>query len=363
MLYIVIAILIFGVLIATHELGHFASAKLLGVKVNEFSVGMGPAVWQSRRGDQEVREEETLYSLRLLPIGGYCAMEGEDGGSEDPRAFERAAGWKKAVILAAGAGMNFLTGLIVIFCLNLPQAGFVQPSIAGFLEGYGLEDCGLRAGDVVASVDGHRMYSYSDLSLFLSRAGDSVDWVVERDGERVVLNDLHMPLQKRTDAEGKTTWLRGLSIGQTVLPATLGNKLLYTWYGALDLVRLVWISLEDLVTGAVGLRDLSGPVGIVEVMTEVGSQSAEVSPWLAVYQLAYLAALIAVNLAVMNLLPLPALDGGRIFFLLLNGALHALFRRKIPPKYEGYVHLAGLAALMVLMAVVTLSDVGKLLGR
>ncbi len=356
MLYIIIAVLIFGVLIATHELGHFASAKALGIKVNEFSVGMGPALFSREKG-------ETLYSVRVLPIGGYCAMEGEDGDSDDPRSFWRAAGWKKLIVLAAGAGMNVLTGLVVVFCLNLPQQGFVQPTVAGFLEGYGLENCGLRAGDVVVSVDGHRMYDYSNLSLFLGRAGDTVDWVVERDGEKLVLEDLHMPLQKRTDAEGKTTWLRGLSIGQKLLPATLGNKLLYTWYNTLDLVRLVWISLGDLVTGAVGLRDLSGPVGIVEVMTEVGSQSAEVSPWLAVYQLAYLAALIAVNLAVMNLLPLPALDGGRIFFLALNGLLYGLFRKKISPRYEGYVHLAGMAALMALMLAVTLSDVGKLLGK
>ncbi len=356
MLYIIIAILIFGVLIATHELGHFTAAKLLGVKVNEFSIGMGPALFSREKG-------ETLYSVRVLPIGGYCAMEGEDGGSDDPRSFWRAAGWKKLIVLAAGAGMNFLTGLVIVFCLNLPQQGFVQPTVAGFLEGYGLEECGLRAGDVVLAVDGHRMYDYSNLSLFLGRAGDRVDWVVERDGEKLVLEDLYMPLQERTGADGKTTWLRGLSIGREILPATLGNKLLYTWYNTLDLVRLVWISLGDLVTGAVGLRDLSGPVGIVEVMTEVGSQSAEVSPWLAVYQLAYLAALIAVNLAVMNLLPLPALDGGRIFFLALNGLLYGLFRKKISPRYEGYVHLAGMAALMMLMLAVTLSDVGKLLGK
>ncbi len=356
MLYIIIAILVFGVLIATHELGHFASAKLLGVRVNEFSIGMGPALFSGERG-------ETLYSVRALPIGGYCAMEGEDNDSSDPRSFGRAAAWKKLIILAAGAGMNFLTGLIIVFCLNLPQQGFVLPAVAGFLDGYGLEDCGLRAGDVVTAVDGHRMYDYSNLSLFLSRAGDTVDWEVERDGEKLVLEDVYMPLQERVDAEGNKTWLRGLSIGQEVLPATAGNLLRFTWYNTADLVRLVWISLGDLVTGAVGLRDLSGPVGIVEVMTEVGSQSAEVSPLLAVYQLSYLAAMIAVNLAIMNLLPLPALDGGRIFFLLLNGLLYGVCRRKIPAKYESYVHLAGLAALMMLMVMVTLSDVGKLLGR
>lgn len=354
MLYVLIAIVIFGVLIATHELGHFATAKLLGVKVNEFSIGMGPAVFSREKG-------ETLYSVRVLPIGGYCAMEGEDDDSADPRAFGRAAAWKKMIILCAGAAMNFLTGLVILVVLYSQAGGFVVPTVAGFLEGYGIEDCGLQPGDVVVSINGHRMYNYSNLSLYLSRAGDTVDWVVERGGERLTFEDLYMPIQERTDAEGETTYLRGLSIGREVLPATLGNKLLFSWYGALDFVRLVWLSLGELVSGAVGLRDLSGPVGIVETMTEVGTQSGTAVA--AAKNLAYLAALIAVNLAVMNLLPLPALDGGRVFFLLLNGLLYLLFRRRIDPKYEGYVHMAGLAALMTLMLAVTLSDVGKLFGR
>ena len=188
-----------------------------------------------------------------------------------------------------------------------------------------------------------------------------MDWVVERDGQKIVLNDVHMPLQERTDEKGETTLLRGLTITRTLLPATFGNRLLYSWYGALDFVRMVWMSLGDILAGAVGFRDLSGPVGIVDAMTDVGSQSE--TPQIAAFNLAYLAALIAVNLAVMNLLPLPALDGGRIFFLLLNGLLYFVLKKKISPQYEGYVHMAGMAALMALMLMVTLSDVGKLFGR
>ena len=134
--YVVIAVLIFGVLIATHELGHFATAKLLGVQVNEFAVGMGPALWKKEKG-------ETLYSIRALPIGGYCAMEGEDEESDNPRAFGRASGWKKIVILCAGAFMNFLTGFVLILILFSQATGFVLPTIDGFLEGYGVEDSGL----------------------------------------------------------------------------------------------------------------------------------------------------------------------------------------------------------------------------
>ena len=354
MLYIIVAILIFGVLVATHELGHFATAKLLGVKVNEFSVGMGPALLKRQKG-------ETLYSLRALPIGGFCAMEGEDDDSADPRSFGRAVWWKKIIILCAGAAMNFITGVVIMAVLFAPAAGFRAEVYGGPLEGYGTENCGLLAGDRFLSVDGHRVLVYGNARFYLDRAGDTLDFVVERDGERVELKDVHLPYQERTDEDGNYTRLRGLTMTAAADPAGFFDKLGYAWSTAIDFVRVVWISLGDLVSGAVGLRDLSGPVGIVNMMGEVSSQAPTLYD--AAWNLGYLAALIAVNLAVMNLLPLPALDGGRVFFLVLNGVIYGLFRRRIDAKYEGYVHLAGLAALMCLMLAVTLSDVGKLFGR
>ena len=260
MLYIIVAILIFGFLIATHELGHFASAKLLGVKVNEFAVGMGPALLQRQKG-------ETLYSLRALPIGGYCAMEGEDDDSADPRSFGRAAGWKKFLILCAGAAMNFLTGLVVLLVLYTPAVGFYEEVYGGPLEGYGVEDCGLLPGDVFLEVDGHRVLVSGNAQFFLSRAGETLDFVVERDGEAVELKDVYLPYQERTDEDGNYTRLRGLSIQKVAQPAGALDKLAYAWNSAVDMVRTTWISLGDLVTGAMGLRDLSGPVGIVDMMT------------------------------------------------------------------------------------------------
>ncbi|MEH2937595.1 M50 family metallopeptidase [Lawsonibacter sp. JLR.KK007] len=362
MLYIIVAILIFGVLVATHELGHFATAKLLGVKVNEFAIGMGPVIWQSRKNTEEPREGEgTVYSLRLLPIGGFCALEGDDEDSADPRSFGKAAWWKKIIILCAGAFMNFITGVVIIAVLYAPAQGFRVEVFGGPLEGYGTEDCGLLAGDRFLSVDGHRVLVYGNARFYLDRAGETIDFVVERDGQRVELKDVHLPYQERTDENGNYTRLRGLSMAVTADPTDFLGTLGYSWKTAVDFVRLGWISLGDLITGAVGLRDMSGPVGIVNMMGEVGSQSPTLLD--AAWNLGYLAALIAVNLAVMNLLPLPALDGGRVFFLALNGLIYGLFRRKIDAKYEGYVHLAGLAALMCLMLAVTLSDVGKLFGR
>ena len=353
MFYLIIAILIFGFLIATHELGHFVSAKLLGVKVNEFSIGMGPALFKRWKG-------ETLYSIRVLPIGGYCAMEGEDDDSADPRAFGRAATWRKVIILCAGAAMNFLTGLVLCLVLVMPYQTFVQPVIAGFAEGFPLEgEEGLMAGDRIVSIDGERVYVYDDVTLFFSRSnGKTMDLVVDRGGERVYLDDF--PLYPREyEVDGQIQLRYGVNF--IVEEATLAGKLREGWFMAVDFVRLARLSLGDLISGAAGLRDLSGPVGIMGVMSDVGNSAP--SAWAAFYSLGYLAALIAVNLAVMNLLPLPALDGGRIFFLLLNSLLYVLFRKKIDAKYEGYVHMAGLAALMALMLVVTLSDVGKLFGH
>ena len=174
------------------------------------------------------------------------------------------------------------------------------------------------------------------------------------------MDGVYLPYQTRVDENGNKTQRRGINIGWEVDPPTVGNKLHYTWNTAVDYVRTVWLSLGELVRGAVGLRDLSGPVGIVNTMSQVGSQSPTAAD--AARSLLDLAALIAVNLAVMNLLPLPALDGGRIFFLLLNGVLFALFRKKIPAKYEGYVHMIGMAGLLALSLVVTFSDIGKLFG-
>lgn len=350
-MYIILAILIFGVLIATHEFGHFAAAKLSGVKVNEFSIGMGPALFKAQKG-------ETLYSIRLFPVGGFCAMEGEDEDDEssDPRSFHKVSRWRQFLILVSGAGMNFVTGLLLIALLYAGSAGFIRPTFDSYIEGYGLEDCGLLPGDIFYELNDHRIYTYGDLSAYLGRAGETIDFVVERNGQKVALDDVHMPLQERVEADGTISRLRGFMVGQYIVPATFVTRVQYSWYTAINFVRTVWMSLTDLISGAYGLKDISGPVGIVDTMNQIGTQAATASD--AAMDLLYLAAFIAINLAVMNLLPLPALDGGRIFFLLLN----AVLPWKIPAKYEGYVHMAGMVLLMTLMVMVTLSDVGKLIG-
>ena len=352
MVYILAAILVFGVLIAVHELGHFMAAKACGVRVNEFSIGMGPALWKKQKG-------ETQYSLRLFPVGGFCAMEGEEEDSDDPAALNNQGFWAKLLIFAAGAAMNFLAGLLIILALYAGAQAFYEPVVVGFADGCPLESAeGLQTGDRILRIDGERVYVYSDIGLLLGLNKTGVfDLVVERSGEKVTLRQLTMEQRTYTDRNGKPYTGYGLYFGTA--EATLGRKLSYTWNNAVDFVRLVRLSLKMLVTGEAGLRDLSGPVGIVSTMTEVGEQSG--STRAAVENIAYLAALIAVNLAVMNLLPLPALDGGKIFFLVINAIGLALFKKQIPAKYENYIHFAGLVLLLALMAVITFSDVWKLI--
>ena len=345
---VLFAILLFSFLIFIHELGHFAAAKLSGVQVNEFALFMGPALWKKQIG-------ETLYAIRLIPIGGYCAMEGEDGGSDNPRAFHNAVWWKRFLILIAGAAMNFILGVALMIAIYLPMEQAIVPVIDSF-EAFstvnGAE--GLREGDRILEVDGEKIYVQSDFSMILSlNPGDTHDLVVLRDGEKVVLDDLRMEKHPVTLADGTETMLYGMNF--TIEELTFGGRIAYGWNQCLDTVRMVRLSLRMLVSGEAGLSDMSGPVGIVQQMSTV----AEASPTKldALLNMLYFGAFIAINLAVMNLLPIPALDGGRVVGLLLTTAVEAVTGRKINPKYEGWLHGAGMILILGLMAVIMFKDI------
>jgi regulator of sigma E protease len=216
------------------------------------------------------------------------------------------------------------------------------------------------AGDVFYKIDGYRTYLRGDASTFLSyHRGDTIDIEVIRDGEKVVLKDFPMTRQTYSDSEGGTYTGFGLYVGTQVNEVNFLSRLQYIWYQALDFVQLVRFSLVQLVTGGASMEDLSGPVGIVSTITEVGTSAESVS--VAWKQIFYFAALLAVNLAVMNLLPLPALDGGRIFFLLVDAVSLRLFRRQVPEKYQAAVNTVGFLVLMGFMLLVTLQDVWKLI--
>lgn len=345
--YVILAIFIFGLLIAIHELGHFMVAKACGVQVDEFSIGMGPAIFKRQKG-------ETLYSLRILPIGGFCAMAGEDEESENPRAFTNQAAWKRALILAAGAFMNFVLGLVIVLILYSDAAAFRAPVIDGFMDGCPYESAqGLQAGDKIHSIDGHRIYMYGDVSDFLSTGTGVYDLVVVREGEKVKIDDFAMvPIEY----EGQSGKMYGFYFGYE--EATFKNKLVYSWNTCMEFGRWVFKGLSQLIRGEVGMKDMSGPVGIVGLMADSGEKAASTAD--ALYNIFYLAAFIAVNLALMNMLPIPALDGGRIFLLLVTWLIETICRRKLNPKYEGYIHAGGMVLLLGLMAVVMLNDIVRL---
>lgn len=347
--YVIVAILIFGLLVAVHELGHFAAAKLCGVRVEKFAVGMGPALWKKQKG-------ETEYSLRAVPFGGYCAMTGEDEESDDPRAFGNQRVWKKLLILAAGSFNNFLLGFVIVLILQL-SFGMVpnsRPIIGGFLEGCPYESAeGMQVGDRIVSINGVTVESYAEVTPLLPEDG-RYDIVLERDGELVELRDFEMQRRLYPDQEQP---LFGLVYTQYV-KAEPGENLSAAWQTTKDYVSLVWESLGMLLRGQVGVNDLSGPVGIVDMMAESGAQAETAAAGLST--VFTFGAFIAVNLAVMNMLPIPALDGGRIFFLLVTAPIEAVTKKKLNPKVEAYVHGAGMVLLLGLMAYVMLHDIFRL---
>ncbi len=349
-LYAILAILLFGVLVGVHEFGHFAVAKACGVRVEEFALGMGPALWQKQG-------KETLYSLRAIPFGGYCAMAGEDEAMDDPRAFTSQAPWKRVLILCAGAFMNFLLGFVIVLILYSGAYAFHNAEIVDFMEGcpYQSEE-GLHRGDRFYKIDGERIYQYADVGDFLS-AGDGVyDIVVIRDGKKVRLRDFPMtPLLY----EGQSQKMFGFYFGYDL--ATPGVVLRNSWDTTMEFARWVRMGLSELIHGRVGVEEMSGPVGIVDLMAETGEQAESTGD--ALYGIFYLTAFIAVNLAIMNMLPIPALDGGRVFLLLVTWLIESITHKKLDPKYEGYIHAAGMVLLLALMAFIMFHDIVRLFTK
>ncbi len=328
---IIYAILIFCVLIFVHEFGHFAAAKLCGVKVNEFSIGMGPAFFQRQRG-------ETQYSLRILPIGGYCAMEGEDEDSEDERAFNNKPAWQRAIVLAAGAFMNLVTAvvLLIIIAFWAGQATTVMDEITDDSSAY---EAGMQAGDQITAVDGQKTDSWSDItSVIGSKKNEAVQVTVLRDGSELTMSVMteYDKTEKRAKIGIKPHVEHNLGTSVTSGIKNTG-KMAVTMYDV----------LKQLVTGKVSIKELSGPVGIVYVVNDTAKAG--------VIYVVYLSALLSLNLAIMNMLPLPALDGGRLLFLLIR----KITGDHMTDEMEGKVHFIGIVLLMMLMVVVTWNDIIK----
>jgi len=348
--YILVAILLFGLLIAVHEWGHFITAKLLGVRVNEFAIGMGPLIYSKQKG-------ETLYSLRAIPMGGFCAMEGEDEDTDSPESFSKKPVWKKLIILTAGSFMNFVAGFLILLVLFSQVQSFTVPVIADFMEGFPYQsEEGLLPGDKIVSIDGRKVHIVSDAQVYFSISnGETMDLVVERNGQLLQRDDFPLKLREY-NIDGQTVVRYGLYFSQ--VKATPGEVVRQTWDTSWYFARSVWLGFEMLFSGEAGLKDLAGPVGIVSMIGETGTHSESIA--LGLKNVCYIIALVAVNLAIVNMLPIPALDGGRIFLILLSQGYYLITRRKINPKYEAYLNGVGFTLLIVLMIVVTFQDVIKL---
>ena len=379
-LRIVGALLALNLLVMIHEFGHFIVAKLMKVKVNEFAIGMGPRLLKWGKG-------ETTYSLRALPIGGFCAMEGEDEGAPTPaalggnadradecaeidesRSFAKKKVWQRVLIVVAGAVMNLVLGFILLLAYNgllqepHPQYGkvlFATTTISSVSEESLPYQTGLRAGDTIVEVNGRRILMYTDLSMEMQNNTDGVLQMVVRrqvDGkvQNVRLDAVAFQVQK--DAETGQQYLKR-DFYVLGVERTFWNTITYSAKQEVSVATMIWRTLIDLVQGDYGINDLSGPVGTVDVLADVvGDTVSGENPLIAWQNLVFIMIVITINLGVFNLLPLPALDGGRLVFLIWEG----LTRKPVPQKYEAVVHFVGIVLLLLLMAVVTYSDITKL---
>lgn len=352
-LMIILAILAFCIMIILHEMGHFFAAKACGMKVSEFSFGMGPRLFK-------IQGKETLYTIKLLPLGGSVQL-GEDEESDDPRSFRNKPVWQRIIVLLAGPIMNLILGIIVCIIAILINGRVVSATIGGFLGDSPVSSDYIQAGDEIVEINGHSIWSSMDISYALQnsalQATDDTDYItydfkVKRGDEIVEFNGVKFAVAHSESGESSVV----LDFYVNAYKLDFGNVFVYSFKEAATYGRLVWISLVDLINGTYGLNDLSGPVGVVSAITQSATASTDMQENF--YNLLRMIAIITINLGIFNLLPVPALDGARIVFLIIE-----LIRRKpMKPEYEGMVHFIGFAALMVLMLVVTYNDIVRLVS-
>ena len=411
---ILISVLFFGVIIFIHEFGHFIFAKLFGVKVNEFAIGMGPTIFKKQG-------KETKYALRLFPIGGFVSMEGEEEESEDSRAFCNQKTWKRMIIIAAGATFNLILGIIVCFFLVGSEDLAGTNEILKFYDtAISNQQGGLQEGDRIISIDGKRVFSDYDITFLMQRSGSGTyEFEIERDGEKITLPEVHFG--RRTggnfsyspdctisdlsskikgqglkdgdkiikvngeavingdeliavigkdedfiydftvERQGEALELTDIKMAVTTVfdfvilgeDKTFANMTATAFGYALSMGRMVYLSLFDLLSGQYGMNDIAGPIGTISVITDIAEESIATVDW---SSLLMIMAMITINIGLFNLLPVPALDGGHLFFMVFE----LIFRKKIPQKYESYIHAAGLVILLGFMALISASDIWKL---
>ena len=341
---ILVAILVFSLLILFHELGHFSLAKLNGIRVNEFSLGLGPTLIGFTKG-------ETKYSLKLLPFGGACMMEGEDENSEDDRAFNKKSVWARISVVAAGPIFNFIMAFL-FSAFVLGAVGVDKPVLSDVIEGYAAEEAGLAGGDTLVKIGGKNIHFYREISVYATfHVGETVEILYERDGQEYTTT-----LVPKYDEELGRYLYGFMSSGErdkVGFIETIGYALCEVGYYIDTTIQ----SLKLMFTGGVSVNDLSGPVGIVQSMGDVYEESVENDGYFyAMLNMMSWAIMLSANLGVMNLLPIPALDGGRLVFLVIE----AIRGKALPPEKEGMVHMVGIILLFLLMFLVMFNDIRKI---
>lgn len=333
---IIIAILFFELIIIVHEGGHFAAARLMKIKVNEFSIGMGPKIFSFTKG-------KTKYSLRWILFGGYCAMEGEDEASSEAGSFSSKSVPARMLVVVAGALMNLLLGFLIIVCIISSQNLVGTTTVAKFDDNAVSASSGLMVGDTIKSIDGMRVFTATDVETGLTRSpDDTLSITVERNGKIQTLEvKFQMEEYEGRKYVGMDFWLLGKE-------KTVGSVLKNSAATFVSYTRMVFLSVHDLLVGSYGLSDLSGPVGAVSVVSNAAKTSLN--------SLLRISAILTINIGLFNLFPIPALDGWRFFLLLGEG----VFRKKLPAKWEYAINAAGLAVLLGVMVLVTFSDITKL---
>lgn len=337
MLTIIGAILIFSVIIFVHEFGHFITARIFGVTVHEFAIGMGPALWKKQG-------KETLYSIRAIPMGGFCKMEGEDEESDDPGAFNNKKPWQRIIILVAGAGMNVILGFVILLGLVTTSAvtnnGIASVVVDSVMPEAQVAEF-LQPGDKITEINGSKVHIKRDVSFELAQnGGEEAEITFKRNGEKMTRTFTPM---KQTAEDGSEYYLVGFNV--KIDDISIGGVLHETFFQTVWMVKTIFLSIGMLFSGEAGVNDLSGPVGVVSAMNTVAKNG--------LLEFLFFAAFLAVNIGVMNLLPIPALDGGRTLFVIFE----MIFRKPVPRDKEGIIHFIGFALLILLMLYATYNDI------
>lgn len=343
-LTIVSALLVFGFLIFIHEFGHYITARIFKVTINEFSIGMGPRlVWY------DSKKTKIRYSLSMFPIGGYVAMAGEDNESDDPNSFDKKPAYQRFIITAAGATVNIIAGFLAMIILtsvitigDTTVATFIDKDVSGYE--VSSQDSGLLVGDVIVAVGDRRIHIPDELSYEIMRNGTKpIDVTVIRNGEEITILDVVFPT---LNEEGQTFGAMDFKVYPT--EKSFGKVMTYSFHKCTLIVRMCWESLFDLLTGRYTFAAVSGPVGISSAIGDAAKQGFT--------SLLSITAIISVNLGVMNLLPIPALDGGRLITVIFE----MITRKRVPKKIEGLVNGIGLLVLLVFSFAIMIKDVIQL---